>query len=78
VLPRLGVTRRRLLDSAIEAARRAEGIELIHLGVVPENGPARSLYCSAGFETWGIEAKSSRIDGRYIDTEMMVLWLNEP
>ena len=68
-------TGRRLLDAAINAARHAEGIELIHLGVAPESGPARSLYRSAGFEPWGIEAKSSRVDGRYIDTEMMVLFL---
>ncbi len=68
-------TGRRLLDAAIHAARNAEGIELIHLGVVPENKPARRLYRNAGFEPWGIETKSSKIEGRYVDTEMMVLFL---
>jgi ribosomal protein S18 acetylase RimI-like enzyme len=69
-------TGRRLLEASIDAARNAEGIELIDLGVVPSDGPARSLYRSVGFEPWGIEPRSSRVNGRYIDTEMMVLFLS--
>ncbi len=66
---------RRLTGAAIDVARNAEGIELIHIGVAVESVPARALYASLGFETWGVERNSARLDGRYIDTEMMVLFL---
>ena len=66
---------RRLMEAAIDVARNADGIELIDIGVAPDSAPARALYQSLGFETWGVEKHSARLEDRYVDTEMMVLFL---
>jgi RimJ/RimL family protein N-acetyltransferase len=55
-----------VLDHATERA------ELIQLSVVSTNGAARRLYASFGFEPYGIEERSLKVDGAYLDEVHMV------
>lgn len=67
---------KKLLQSVLEKARTVDGIELIHLGVNPANVPVVKLYQSLGFTKWGSELHALKIEGRYVDEDQMVLWLN--
>lgn len=64
-----------LLDKAIERTRTMADIEVLFLFVAPENAPARQLYTTLGFKTYGIEPYSMKLDGTYYDEEMMYLKL---
>jgi ribosomal protein S18 acetylase RimI-like enzyme len=56
---------RLLVDAVLtHAAARAE---LIQLSVVSTNGVARRLYESFGFEPFGLEVHSLKVNGRYVD-----------
>ncbi|MEM8883176.1 MAG: GNAT family N-acetyltransferase [Planctomycetota bacterium] len=66
---------RQLIEHAIEATRRVDGIEAIQLGVGVDNEPARRLYESVGFRTFGTEPCSMRVDGRRVDEHWMILFL---
>ena len=61
---------RRLVEAVLAHARGR--VELIQLKVVATNTPARHLYESLGFEVYGIEARSLKVDGRYHDEVLMV------
>ncbi|MEA2791817.1 MAG: hypothetical protein QOG73_4223 [Acetobacteraceae bacterium] len=61
---------RQLVEAVLEHARGK--VELVQLSVVVENLIARRLYGSLGFEPYGIEARSLKIDGRYLDELLMV------
>ncbi|MSP00221.1 MAG: GNAT family N-acetyltransferase [Acetobacteraceae bacterium] len=61
---------RRLVEAVLDHAR--ERVELIQLRVVADNAVARALYASLGFEPYGIEARSLKIEGRYLDEVLMV------
>jgi len=63
-----------LVRAVIDHAR--DKVELIHLTVVSDNTSARRLYTSLGFEEYGVEAKSLKVDGRYLDEVMMVKMLD--
>lgn len=63
-----------MLLSAIEKARKLPGLELLHLGVNPDNPPVVKLYESVGFQKWGFEKHALKIDGRYVDEDQMVLF----
>ncbi|GKV68661.1 N-acetyltransferase [Sporosarcina sp. NCCP-2716] len=64
-----------LLTQIIETARGLEDIEQVYLAVVSQNGPAKKLYASLGFETFGIEKNALKINDMYFDEELMVLFL---
>jgi RimJ/RimL family protein N-acetyltransferase len=66
---------RRLMESAIETISRADGVELLHLGVGTENHAARALYERMGFEMYGTEKHCMKLGDRYIDEHLMVLFL---
>lgn len=66
---------KQLIEEAITTARKLKGIEQIHLTVVSSNKAANRLYASFGFETYGIEKNSLKVDGTYYDEELMVLFL---
>lgn len=66
---------RLLLERALQAARRWEGVTDVALAVTVGNGAARALYASAGFAPYGVEPRSLCVDGRFHDTEWMGLRL---
>jgi RimJ/RimL family protein N-acetyltransferase len=61
---------RELVKAVLDHAR--ERAELIQLSVVAGNMVARRLYASLGFEPYGIEAHSLKVEGRYLDEVLMV------
>ncbi|AZQ47419.1 GNAT family N-acetyltransferase [Bacillus albus] len=64
---------RELIRKAIERAREMN-LEQLTLGVVSTNEPAKKLYESMGFQTYGIEKRALKINGVYSDDEYMVLF----
>jgi ribosomal protein S18 acetylase RimI-like enzyme len=65
----------RLLVEAVLDHARGQRAELVQLSVVSTNGTARRLYASFGFEAYGLEARSLKVDGRYVDEVLMVKML---
>jgi RimJ/RimL family protein N-acetyltransferase len=66
---------RQLVEAVLDHAR--EHVELIQLSVVADNMGARRLYSGMGFEPFGIEARSLKVDGCYFDEVLMVKLLGE-
>lgn len=62
-----------LVQAVIDHARPL--VDLIWLKVVASNEPARRLCARFGFEAYGLEKASLRIDGRDIDQEYQMLML---
>ncbi len=62
-----------LMTMAINKAKELEKIEQIYLAVTVGNEPAKRLYTSLGFVTYGVDRKGLKIDGTYFDEELMVL-----
>ncbi len=50
-------------------------LEDVPLAVTVGNLAARTLYRRAGFVPYGVEPRSTNVDGRYFDTEWMLLHL---
>jgi len=71
---RQGVARAVMAD-VIRRAGQAGGIEQITLTVSATQPAARQLYLSLGFKMYGVEPRSLKIDGEYVDDELMVLFL---
>jgi ribosomal protein S18 acetylase RimI-like enzyme len=67
---------RALMVEAISLARNLEGLEILYLGVAVSNTPARSLYLSVGFQTYGTELHAMKLGDRYVDEDLMFLMLN--
>ncbi len=67
-----------LLGEAIARARAVPGLEQIVLAVTAHNTAARSLYTALGFQTYGLERHALKLGDRYLDEELMVLWLIAP
>jgi len=69
---------RLLVDAVLDHARH--GAELIQLSVVSANLSAQRLYAlsaqrlyaAAGFQPYGLEIRSLKVDGRYLDEVLMV------
>jgi ribosomal protein S18 acetylase RimI-like enzyme len=68
-------TGKQLLRAAIARAQALEGMEQITLGVVSTNAAARALYRALGFVVFGHEPRALKVGERYLDEELMVLWL---
>jgi RimJ/RimL family protein N-acetyltransferase len=64
---------RGLVEAVIDHAR--ERVVLVQLSVVSDNLVARRLYGSLGFEPYGVEARSLKVDGQYLDEVLMVKML---
>lgn len=65
---------KKLLKEAITRSKQMNGIEAIYLTVGAANQPAKNLYKSFGFATYGIDKKALKIDNTYFDEELMVLY----
>ncbi|MGV3488544.1 MAG: GNAT family N-acetyltransferase [Tuberibacillus sp.] len=66
---------RALLSEAIKMAKEMEGIEQVRLTVNASNIPAKRLYASLGFQSFGTELRSLKVENTYYDEEYMVLFL---
>jgi ribosomal protein S18 acetylase RimI-like enzyme len=64
---------RLLVEQVIEHARGR--VEQLHATVVTTADAARQLYRHLGFQTYGLEPRALKVDGRYYDQELMVLLL---
>lgn len=64
---------RRLMQTAITFARRAESLHWLDLKVFAHNAPARALYRSLGFVEIGTVSDRFRIAGQSIDDVLMTL-----
>jgi len=68
---------RLLMEATIAHARSSAGLEQLHLAVVTTQTPARSLYRSLGFQSFGVMPHALKLpDGRYLDENLMLLWLH--
>ena len=65
-----------LLAELIARARAQPGLEQLHLSVTAGNASARDLYARAGFVGCGIEPRTMRVAGRFLDEEHMTLDLH--
>jgi len=66
---------RALLVALLERIKTCPGVEQVSLTVVSGQEAARSLYCSLGFEPFGLEPRGLKVGERYFDNEHMVLEL---
>lgn len=66
---------RALLATLVERARRDGSLEQILLAVTTCQGPAKRLYRSLGFETYGTEPRALKIGLEYVDEDLMMLRL---
>ncbi|MBN8193248.1 GNAT family N-acetyltransferase [Bacillus sp. NTK074B] len=66
---------RGLMESAVNRARKTNGIEQLLITVVTTNETARGLYHSCGFKPYGTEKRALKYNGEYYDEELMVLFL---
>ena len=66
-----------LMEKLIEYARQ-NGVEIINLEVRSDNMRAIHLYRKYGFKHIGISPAFFKIDGKYIDFELMYLDLRQP
>lgn len=64
-----------LLDGLIGRARAMDGLEQLQLLAVVTAEAALALYRSRGFETFGVERRAKRVDGRTYDQAHMQLVL---
>lgn len=64
---------RALMVEAIARARQLDGLEQLLLTVVLPNDPARHLYRSLGFVTYGIDERGLKLGDRYWDEVQMLL-----
>jgi ribosomal protein S18 acetylase RimI-like enzyme len=65
-----------LLAEIIRRAKAISGIEQINLVVSATQAPAKHLYSSLGFRTYGTECRSLKIGADYVDDELMALFLD--
>ena len=66
---------KRLVEAVIAGAREA-GAVVLHLSVTVGNVPAQLLYRRMGFAVYGVERRSLKVNGRFLDEELMVLDLD--
>ena len=62
-----------LMNEAISKAKELKDIEQIYLAVTASNEPAKRLYGSLGFVTYGVDRNGLKIGDTYFDEELMVL-----
>ena len=63
---------RDLLNAATAHVSQAWNCAQLILCVNAENTPAKQLYLSMGFTTFGVEPRAMQVDGRFYDEEHMI------
>ncbi|WLV23750.1 GNAT family N-acetyltransferase [Aciduricibacillus chroicocephali] len=64
-----------LMEELIKRGKNLEGLEQINLTVASENLPAKNLYLSLGFKTFGVERNSFKFNGKYYDVDLMDIFV---
>jgi ribosomal protein S18 acetylase RimI-like enzyme len=64
---------RQLFTKIFERVRQIHGVEQVLISVASTQSAAANLYHSLGFETFGIEPRALKVEGRYIDEHCMQL-----
>jgi len=64
---------RALVVALLEKIKACPGVEQVSLTVVAGQEPAKALYRSLGFNSYGLEPRGLKVGGRYFDNEHMVL-----
>lgn len=62
-----------LMEAAISFGKTMESLEYLELSVEANNEPARALYRSFGFRTWGTEPEFLMVGDKRYDEEYMSL-----
>ena len=65
---------RALLGELIGLVGLLPGMEQVALAVSSQNGVAKALYESLGFEVYGCEKRAIKVSGKYVDEDLMVLY----
>lgn len=66
---------RRLMEELIAYAKGHDQVEQLYLMVTSTNTPAVKLYNHLGFLKYGVDLRSMKTEGRYIDEDLMVKFL---
>ncbi len=66
---------RALVEAVIAAAR--DEVQQLLASVSADNEGARQLYEDLGFRAWGLQPRSLKVGGRYVDEVELVLFLDE-
>jgi ribosomal protein S18 acetylase RimI-like enzyme len=66
---------RAIMNEVIRRARMIDGLEQILLVVAATQEKPRRLYESLAFRKYGVEPRSLKVAGEYVDDELMVLYL---
>jgi ribosomal protein S18 acetylase RimI-like enzyme len=61
---------KRLMGEAIGKAKEIDVIEQIYLTVTSSNAPAKKLYQTLGFETYGVDKRALKLGNSYFDDEL--------
>jgi RimJ/RimL family protein N-acetyltransferase len=63
-----------IIKATLNEAFKISGIEQIEINVLTTNEHAERLYTKLGFEAYGIQKKYLKIDNKYFDQKMMLLF----
>ncbi|PWK17716.1 GNAT family N-acetyltransferase [Xanthomarina spongicola] len=63
-----------IIKATIEEAFKISGIEQIEINVLTNNVNAEKLYNKLGFEAYGVQENYIKIDNKYYDQKMMLLY----
>lgn len=66
---------RALMQELIARAKAAPGLEQLMLTVTSSNVAAKRLYESLGFVRYGTEPRAMKLDGEYLDEDLMAMLL---
>jgi ribosomal protein S18 acetylase RimI-like enzyme len=64
---------RKLIETALARCRANPAIEYVRLSVITNNSAAIDLYRSLGFEQYGCEPRSLKVNGEYYDEYLMII-----
>ncbi|PWU03665.1 MAG: GNAT family N-acetyltransferase [Candidatus Melainabacteria bacterium] len=60
-----------LMQNALAKLQAIDGLAVVTLCVVTLNTAARSLYLNLGFVPYGLEKRALRVNGEYLDEELL-------
>jgi ribosomal protein S18 acetylase RimI-like enzyme len=66
-----------LMLELLRRIRAQDGLEQVNLGVSADQSAAKGLYESLGFEVYGHERQSLKLNDEYVDKNLMVLWIRK-